>query len=103
MDTAAQHRYIQLRHLRERFTTATQQLRLLHWRYLKCTESQTRQSETAYEMLGSEQDVLLELLAQNQHHHQTISNENKHTEYGPIGEGEQFGSVMTPDSCYSRE
>jgi hypothetical protein len=53
-------------------------------------------------MLGSEQDVLLELLFQNQEHYQTDSNENRHTEYGPSSEGEQFGSLMNPDSCYSR-
>jgi transposase/transposase-like protein len=79
----------------------SQQLRLLHRRYLDCAESRTRQSETAYEMLGSEQDVLLELLSWTNNSVKTDSNGHRHTEYDPSSDGEQFGSVMNPVSCYS--
>jgi hypothetical protein len=53
------------------------------------------------EMLGLEQDVLLELLSWTSNTVKADSNGHRHTEYGPSSNAEQFGLVMNPDSCYS--
>jgi hypothetical protein len=42
-----------------------------------------------------------DVVLNKQYRQNTVSSGHRHTEYDPSSDGEQFGSVMNPDSYYS--